>query len=185
MDGLGWSMPLGGSVLAQQLLELGELHSCVQDTAMCQRLASAVPTLYSALSELDSTQMDVAAEALGEARCVWVGNGFQKPSKVCWHPQLWNPTLAARHCWPSATQFHPGCLRPLPYCRSPSRGRSISRPGSMSFPSTSRPSSTSWCRWESARNSRRGSSRHSSRRWRRWRVRNRSLQGSWHRCARK
>ncbi len=81
-EGLGWSAPLGGSVLAQQLRQLGDVHRHVDDTAMCQRLASAVPTLYSAICALDSTQMQVAATVLREARCVWVGNGFQKPSKV-------------------------------------------------------------------------------------------------------
>eukprot|EP00951_Prasinocladus_malaysianus_P014794 scaffold112866_cov19-Prasinocladus_malaysianus.AAC.1 len=54
----------------------------VEATALCQALASAVPGLYSALSDLDGSQMEVAREMLGDSRCIWVGNGFQKPSKV-------------------------------------------------------------------------------------------------------
>lgn len=38
--------------------------------------------MYSELSSLDATQMEIAAQILREGRCIWVGNGFQKPAKV-------------------------------------------------------------------------------------------------------
>lgn len=54
----------------------------MENTALCQALAAAVPTLYAALSALDANQMEVAAELLHDTPCVWVGNGFQPPSRV-------------------------------------------------------------------------------------------------------
>jgi hypothetical protein len=73
---------LGGSLLATQLRELGAMHTHVASTSLCQALAAAVPTLYAALSALDANQLEVAAELLRDAPSVWVGNGFQPPSRV-------------------------------------------------------------------------------------------------------
>lgn len=44
--GLGWSLPLSGSVLATQLLQLGQMHGSVHDEGLARTLASVVPQLY-------------------------------------------------------------------------------------------------------------------------------------------
>jgi hypothetical protein len=46
-SGLGWSTPLGGSILAHQLLCLGEMHRSIQgDQPLAKVLAGVVPQLY-------------------------------------------------------------------------------------------------------------------------------------------
>lgn len=44
--GLRWAEPLGGAVLASQLLELGKMHKSVTDDALARFLAGIVPQLY-------------------------------------------------------------------------------------------------------------------------------------------
>ena len=45
--GLGWSLPIGGSVLANQLLQLGQRHAKLGDQpGLAKLLAGVVPQLY-------------------------------------------------------------------------------------------------------------------------------------------
>ncbi|GAX84471.1 hypothetical protein CEUSTIGMA_g11891.t1 [Chlamydomonas eustigma] len=80
-EGLGWSLPLKGGVLATQLLELGKLHSRVEDSQLARLLAGVVPHLYRVISELPEQEFEVAKVALLNSCCVWVGNGFA-PSRM-------------------------------------------------------------------------------------------------------
>ncbi|GLC59948.1 hypothetical protein PLESTB_001557000 [Pleodorina starrii] len=86
--GLGWSGPLGGSVLAQQLLQLGELHARVTDAGLSQVLAGVVPLLYRSLAALGLHEGPVARGLLAGSRCVWVGNGFAPAGKVAFKGSL-------------------------------------------------------------------------------------------------
>ncbi|GFR39741.1 hypothetical protein Agub_g223, partial [Astrephomene gubernaculifera] len=86
--GLGWNAPLGGSVLAQQLLQLGELHARVTDPSLSQVLAAVVPQLYRALSGLGLHEGPVARGLLQGSRCVWVGNGFAHAGRVAFKGSL-------------------------------------------------------------------------------------------------
>ncbi|EFJ44918.1 hypothetical protein VOLCADRAFT_118510 [Volvox carteri f. nagariensis] len=86
--GLGWSGRLGGSVLAQQLLQLGEMHTQVTDPALSQVLAGVVPLLYRSLAELGLHEAPVARGLLYGSRCVWVGNGFAPAGKVAFKGSL-------------------------------------------------------------------------------------------------
>ncbi|KXZ55127.1 hypothetical protein GPECTOR_3g279 [Gonium pectorale] len=86
--GLGWSAPLPGSVLAQQLLQLGELHSSVSDPSLSQVLAGVVPLLYRSLAGLGLHESAVARGLLHGSRCVWVGNGFAPAGRVAFKGSL-------------------------------------------------------------------------------------------------
>jgi hypothetical protein len=84
VDELGWSAPVNSSVVATQLASLGQMHSAgqVTDTAMQQRLARAVPQIYTCLSSLSRHDMEVVSAILSDAPCVWTGNGFVPATRV-------------------------------------------------------------------------------------------------------
>ena len=83
-DGLGWSAPVNGSVVATQLANLGTMHPAGQSTdiALQQRLARAVPQIYTCLSSLSRHDMEVVSAILSDAPCVWTGNGFVPAARV-------------------------------------------------------------------------------------------------------
>ena len=74
--GLRWSEPLGGAILASQLLNLGRMHRKVTDDSFARFLAGIVPQMYRVLSELSEDDFEVARAALHGSECIWVGNGF-------------------------------------------------------------------------------------------------------------
>lgn len=81
--GLGWALPLRGSVLAQQLLHLGQLHATVPDANVAKHLAGLVPQLYRVISDLQNNDdLQMACATLHGTACVWVGNGFASAGKV-------------------------------------------------------------------------------------------------------
>lgn len=81
--GLGWSLPLRGSVLAQQLLHLGQIHGTVPDANVAKQLAGLVPQLYRLISDLQNPdEFQMASALLNGTACVWVGNGFASAGKV-------------------------------------------------------------------------------------------------------
>eukprot|EP00198_Chlamydomonas_reinhardtii_P000860 XP_001690195.1 predicted protein [Chlamydomonas reinhardtii] len=86
--GLGWGAPLAGSVLAQQLLQLGEMHARVSDAGLSQELAGVVPLLYRSLGALAPAEAAVARGLLAGSRCVWVGNGFAPAGRVAFKGSL-------------------------------------------------------------------------------------------------
>ncbi len=81
-NGLGWSKPLSGSVLAHQLSQLGALHTHVTDAALARQLAGVVPALYGGLAALGAEELGLVRAVLQGAPCVWVGNGFAPPERV-------------------------------------------------------------------------------------------------------
>lgn len=83
-DGLGWSAPVNGSVVGTQLASLGAMHPAGQaaDVALQQRLARAVPQIYTCLSSLSRHDMEVVSAILSDAPCVWTGNGFVPVARV-------------------------------------------------------------------------------------------------------
>lgn len=52
---------MGGSVLAHQLLRLGQMHGRVGSPALAKTLATVVPVLYRAISELGPDEFEVRA----------------------------------------------------------------------------------------------------------------------------
>lgn len=83
-DGLGWSAPINGSVVGAQLATLGAMHPAphLSNLDMQQRLARAVPQIYTCLFSLSRHDMEVVSAILSDAPCVWVGNGFVSAARV-------------------------------------------------------------------------------------------------------
>ncbi|KAL9266715.1 Sacsin-like protein, partial [Drosera capensis] len=80
---LGWSSPIGGSVIAAQLLELGKNNDFVTDQVFRQELAQVMPRIYARLAELTgSDEMDVVKAILEGSRWIWVGDGFATSDEV-------------------------------------------------------------------------------------------------------
>eukprot|EP00798_Chlamydomonas_sp_ICE-L_P006706 gene6706-3376_t len=86
--GLGWASPIGGGVLAHQLLQLGLTHSHVDKPDTAKLLASVVPQMYRVLSKLKPTEFGIACSLLHGSCCVWVGNGFASANKVAFRGTL-------------------------------------------------------------------------------------------------
>ncbi|KAL2612990.1 hypothetical protein R1flu_024682 [Riccia fluitans] len=86
---LGWASDLSGSVLAAQLLELGKNHLVVEDRALGQALAIAVPRIYTLLNNLLGTEeMEIVKAVLEGSRWVWVGDGFASVQEVAFSGPL-------------------------------------------------------------------------------------------------
>ncbi|GAB4842780.1 hypothetical protein Ancab_012755 [Ancistrocladus abbreviatus] len=80
---LGWSSPLGGNVIAAQILELGKNNEIVTDQIFRQQLALAMPRIYARLTEMTgSDEMDVVRAILEGCRWIWVGDGFATSDEV-------------------------------------------------------------------------------------------------------
>ncbi|KAM7270495.1 hypothetical protein ACFE04_029709 [Oxalis oulophora] len=80
---LGWLSPPGGSAIAAQLLELGKNNEMVNDFALRQELALAMPRIYSILTSLNgSDEMDIVKAVLEGSRWIWVGDGFATSDEV-------------------------------------------------------------------------------------------------------
>ncbi len=83
-EGLGWSAPINGSVVGTQLASMGAMHPAgqVTDVVLQQRLARAVPQIYTCLSSLSRHEMEVVSAILSDAPCIWTGNGFVPAARV-------------------------------------------------------------------------------------------------------
>ncbi|OAE21027.1 hypothetical protein AXG93_606s1120 [Marchantia polymorpha subsp. ruderalis] len=86
---LGWASGLSGSVLAAQLLELGKNHLVVEDRALGQALATAVPRIYTLLNNILATEeMEIVKALLEGSGWVWVGDGFASVQEVAFSGPL-------------------------------------------------------------------------------------------------
>lgn len=82
INSMGWSTPLKGRVLARQLAALGRAFTRVAESSVRRQLAEVSPQLYNALAGLDEEELAAAREELGDAPCIWIGDGFASMSKV-------------------------------------------------------------------------------------------------------
>ncbi|BDA44284.1 probable Sacsin [Coccomyxa sp. Obi] len=109
-EGLGWSAPINGSVVGTQLASLGAMHPAgqVTDVVLQQRLARAVPQIYTCLSSLSRHDMEVVSAILSDAPCIWTGNGFVPAARVAFRgPLNLSPWL---YCIPGDLQPFKGLL---------------------------------------------------------------------------
>ncbi|MEW5316662.1 MAG: hypothetical protein WDW38_008017 [Sanguina aurantia] len=92
-SGLGWSSPVRGPVLAQQLQHLGQIHATVSNQGIAKQLAGLVPQLYRLITELPDDAYKIASITLHGTACVWVGNGFAPAGKVSFKGNDLSPWL--------------------------------------------------------------------------------------------
>ena len=65
---MGWDVPIGGSVLAAQLLELGKMRVEGEGPSLGPALAAAVPLMYTRLSEMMGGEEMEVVKAVLEVR---------------------------------------------------------------------------------------------------------------------
>lgn len=82
LQAMGWDSPLPPACLAKQLAALGVAFGQVVDTSTRQLLAEITPQLYRALARLPAEGLASVRKDLGDAPCIWIGDGFAPVSNV-------------------------------------------------------------------------------------------------------
>ncbi|KAI5066266.1 hypothetical protein GOP47_0018890 [Adiantum capillus-veneris] len=74
---LGWTSPLGGNVLAAQLLELGRDQAHAGSQSSKQTLATVIPKMYALLTDkLGTEELEIVKTILEGSQWVWIGDRF-------------------------------------------------------------------------------------------------------------
>ena len=83
LKAMSWATPLLPGVLARQLAAIGTaFQPPIAETALKQQLAEIVPQLYRTLANLPPDALSTVKAVLGDAPCIWIGDGFAAPSRV-------------------------------------------------------------------------------------------------------